>query len=73
MLVMATDVAGEFGGVLEAGSSIDLATACGSLVAANADDSCDSPHLHSETGLWIDGDGPFLDPDPGGCGFGTLE
>lgn len=35
---------------------------------------CDHWHLHAATpaGIYIDGDGPYPDPAPGGCGYGLV-
>ena len=31
------------------------------------------PHLHVDgEGIYVDDVGPFPDPNPGGCGYGTL-
>jgi hypothetical protein len=40
-------------------------------VIANPDE-CPSRHLHGPGGIQIDGQGPFTDPNPGGCGFGPI-
>lgn len=58
----------------QAGDEITLDRIEGGRVVGPEEGICESDHLHDEgdEGIHIDGDGPFEDPDPDGCGYGEI-
>lgn len=73
-LTLAADAPHLFGGSpLAAGTTIDVSRLTGN-VSIEYDFDCEARVLHSKTGIWLGcDDGPYLDPDPDGCGFGSVE
>lgn len=58
----------------EAGSVVPLdRIEGGKVVEGHAGCGDGEPHLHAEAdGIYVDGIGPFPDPNPAGCGYGTI-
>ncbi len=66
VVVLATPV-----GAFPAGTKIELSRIAGGTVSG-PDVGCSDRHLHSGGGITIDGQGPFPDPNPTGCGYGAI-
>lgn len=67
-------LAGDLSPALNEDSLIGLARASGGVIDA-PDAGCDVPHYEEGSigaGIFIDGDGPFAEPDPAGCGYGPV-
>lgn len=56
-----------------AGQIVALSRITGGTVVAGHPGCGDrDPHLHSQGGIFVDGLGPFPDPNPSGCGYGVI-